>query len=74
MNGTGVTMSYVEENLVRERLLSLHREAARTRTVRALRARRQAEVAARRALVLAVRADRAEAAASTAGDRDLAAV
>lgn len=64
-------MSYVEEQLVRERLVTLYREAARVRAVRALRARRQAEVAARRALVLAVRAERAEAAA---GDRDLIAV
>jgi hypothetical protein len=67
-------MSYVEEQLLRERLVTLHRDAARVRAARALRARRQAEVAARRALVLAVRADRAEAAALAAGDRDLVAV
>jgi hypothetical protein len=56
-------MSFVEETLVRERVLAAQRDAARFRTVRALRARRRAEVAARRALVLAVRAERAEAAA-----------
>jgi len=54
-------MSFVEEQLVRERVLTAHRDAARVRAVRALRARRRAEVAARRALVLAVRAERAEA-------------
>ncbi|GAA0295128.1 hypothetical protein [Kineococcus aurantiacus] len=53
-------MSYVEEQLLRERALSLHRDAARVRAARALRARRRAEVAARRALVLAARAERAE--------------
>ncbi|MEZ0164703.1 hypothetical protein AB2L27_07980 [Kineococcus sp. LSe6-4] len=52
-------MSYVEEHLLRERLATAHRDAARIRAARALRARRRAEVAARRALVLAVRADRA---------------
>lgn len=66
-------MSYVEELLVRERLVTLHREAARVRAVRALRARRRAEVAAHRALVLALRAERAEAAVST-GDREVVGV
>lgn len=69
-------MSYVEEALLRERMVAAHREAARFRTLRALRARRRAEVAARRALVLAVRADRAEAALPRVAeaDRELLAV
>lgn len=63
-------MSYVEEVLLRERMVAAHRDAARHRTLRALRARRRAEVAARRALVLAVRADRAEAALTPAADAE----
>ena len=50
-------MSYVEEALVRERLVEGRRTAERVRKARALRARRQAEVAARRAERLADRAD-----------------
>lgn len=69
-------MSYVEEQLLRERVAAAHRDAARIRTARALRARRRAEVAARRALVLAVRADRAAelAESTTSEDRELLAV
>ncbi|WP_167585123.1 hypothetical protein [Kineococcus rubinsiae] len=50
-------MSYVEEALVRERLVEGLRTADRVRRARALRARRQAEVAARRAERLAERAE-----------------
>ncbi|MEZ0492200.1 hypothetical protein AB2L28_08100 [Kineococcus sp. TBRC 1896] len=69
-------MSYVEEQLLRERLATAHRDAARIRAARVLRARRRAEVAARRALVLAVRADRAAELAEdlVAPDRGLLAV
>ncbi|WP_432514381.1 hypothetical protein [Kineococcus sp. SYSU DK001] len=69
-------MSYVEEQLLRERVASLHRDAARVRTARALRARRRAEVAVRRALVAAARAEVAAARAEAAvdPDRDLVAV
>ncbi|WP_170127198.1 hypothetical protein [Kineococcus rhizosphaerae] len=70
MTTTGdITVSYVEEQLLRERTAEAHRHAVRLRTLRALRARRRAEVAARRALVLAVRAERAEALADP--DREL---
>ena len=54
-------MSSVEELLVRERIAEAHRTASRVRAVRVLRARRRAEVAARRAALLA---ERAEAVAS----------
>ncbi|WP_432564267.1 hypothetical protein [Kineococcus sp. SYSU DK003] len=67
-------MSYVEEQLVRDRVVAAHRAAARIRAVRALRARRRAEVAARRALVLAVRADQAEAALVVEAERELVTV
>ncbi|NAZ87635.1 hypothetical protein [Kineococcus indalonis] len=60
-------VSYVEEALYRERLAEAHRSAERARVVRALRARRRAEVAARRAERLAERADAALAAAVSVG-------
>ncbi|WP_432485567.1 hypothetical protein [Kineococcus esterisolvens] len=62
-------VSYVEEALFRERLAEAHRTAERSRVVRALRARRRAEVAARRAERLAVRAELALAAATAGAGR-----
>lgn len=60
-------VSFTEETLTRERVADRHRVAARARTARALRARRLADVAARRAERLAVRADAAALAVAPAG-------
>ncbi|ABS04169.1 NUDIX domain-containing protein [Kineococcus radiotolerans] len=59
----GGSMPHVEEALLAERMAQAQREAARARAVRAVRLRRRADVAARRTEVLAVQAERAEAAA-----------
>lgn len=60
-------MSFTEEMVTRERIADRHRAAARARTVRALRARRRAEIAARRAERLADRADAAALAVAPPG-------
>ncbi|MFB9375532.1 hypothetical protein ACFFKU_04995 [Kineococcus gynurae] len=60
-------MSWIEEQLLRERLVEAQRRERSVRTARLLRARRRAEVAARRADRLSARADELAAPAPLIG-------